>query len=322
VSRIRSLVAGLTWVALAVVIAAGIAGVAATMNRAPGTPAREELTWVGDRESEPSLDAATVELQALADHVDELSSTARDALVHVTSGDLDALQQAIANGTLQLDAVDAATTDLRVALVSVPHAGRDWALEVSEGQHHRYDELAKTAALTAGLEDDWAAFTGRALDAATMRLLLERHDQETASAAAEGTAGRYQGALDRLAASDATIVQARALRDRLAKTTDVTTLTTWIDRNADYDAALRRLYRALIESKGRVTDPVRKAFDDERAARAQLPKDTQALVVIMSDIAQGGLNQAVISIEEARGALGEALDVQEQLRAPASPAPG
>ena len=71
-----------------------------------------------------------------------------------------------------------------------------------------------------------------------------------------------------------------------------------------------------------MTDPVRKAFDGERAARAQLPRDTQALVVIMSDIAQGGLNQAVISIEQARGALGEALDVQEQLQAPASPAPG
>ncbi len=321
-SRLRSLVAGLIWVALVVVIAAGIAGLVATMNRAPGTPDREELTWVGDREAEPALDDATVRLQALSDRVDALSATARDALVHVTSGDLDALQQAITNGTLQLDAVDAATTDLRVAMVSVPHAGADWPLEVSAGQHHRYDELAKTTALTSGLEDDWAAFAGRALDAATMRSLLTRHDEETASAAAEGTAGRYQAALDRLAASDATIAQARALRDRLAKTSDVATLTTWIDRNADYDAALRHLYRALIESKGRVTDPVRKAFDGERAARALLPRDTQALVVIMSDIAQGGLNQAVISIEEARGALGEALDVQEQLQAPASPAPG
>ena len=38
------------------------------------------------------------------------------------------------------------------------------------------------------------------------------------------------------------------------------------------------------------------------------------MVVIMSDIAQGGLNQAVISIEDARGSLAQALDVQRQLR--------
>ena len=73
VSRLRSLVAGLIWVALVVVIAAGIAGLVATMNRAPGTPDREELTWVGDREAEPALDDATVRLQALSDSVDALS---------------------------------------------------------------------------------------------------------------------------------------------------------------------------------------------------------------------------------------------------------
>ena len=172
-------------------------------------------------------------------------------------------------------------------------------------------------------DSDWAAFAGRALDAATMADLLKRHDDETAKAAGEGTAGRYAAALTALNASDATIAEMRARRDRLARTSDVAVLTGWIDRNAAYDAALRRLYRALVESKGRVTDPVRAAFDAEREARAQLPKDTAAVVVIMSDIAQGGLNQAVISIEEARGALGEALDVQEQLQTPASPpAPG
>jgi hypothetical protein len=321
-SRLRSLVAAVVWLAIAVVIAAGIAGIAATMNRTPGTAAREELTWIGDREAEPALDDATVELQALSDRVDDLGSTAREALAHVTSGDLDALQAAITTGTLQLDAVDAATTDLRVALVAIPHSGEDWALHVSPEERQRYDGLEKTAGLTVGLEDSWAAFTGRALDAATMKSLLALHDEQTATAAAAGTKGSYREALDRLAESDATIARARTLRDGLAKTSDVSTLTTWIDRNADYDAALRRLYRALIESKGRVTAPVRQAFDDERAARSLLPADSQAVVVIMSDIAQGGLNQAVIKIEEARGALSEALDTQEQLQAPESPAPG
>ena len=63
------------------------------------------------------------------------------------------------------------------------------------------------------------------------------------------------------------------------------------------------LYKALIKSGARVNAEVRKAIDAEQQARAQLPGDTRALVVIMSDIAQGGLNQAVIAIEEARGSL-------------------
>ena len=52
-----------------------------------------------------------------------------------------------------------------------------------------------------------------------------------------------------------------------------------------------------------MTEAVRKAFDDEQKARKRLPVDTRPLVVIMNDVAQGGLNQVVISIEETRGSL-------------------
>ena len=224
-SRIRSFTVGLVWVALAVVIAAGIAGLAATINRTPGTPAREELTWVGDHESEPALDDATVKLQSLSDRVDELGATARDALVNVTTGDTDALQQAIAAGTLQLDAIDAATSDLQAALVSIPHAGPDWPLEVSAAQHQRYTELEQTAGLTAGLEDDWAAFTGRAAG--------RRDDALAAHAPRRGDGvggGRgHRGALPERARPARRVRRhdraGPALRDRLAKTSDVATLT-------------------------------------------------------------------------------------------------
>ena len=173
--------------------------------------------------------------------------------------------------------------------------------------------------MTDGLETDWAGFAGRALSAATLTNLLSRHDKQTADAAAQGSAAHYRQALDLLDESDAMIEQARGLRDDLAGSTDVSTLTTWIDRNAAYDAAVRRLYDALLESKGRVTDRVREAFAGEQAARRGLPADTRGLVVIMSDIARGGLNQAVISIEQARGALSSALDQQHQLQQPPEP---
>jgi hypothetical protein len=320
VNAIRTGVAGFIWVAIALLVALGVAGIAATMSHTPGTPARAELTYDGDREVEPALDAATADLQSLSDRVDDLGAAARNALTQVAAGDTDALQQTIANGTLLLDAIDAANAKLRGSVAAIPHSGDDWALDISNGTRHRYEELDRTTGITSTLEADWTLFTGRALDAATMTQLLALHDTQTANAAQEGTAGRYKAALDALDESDATIARANSLRDTLAKTSDVTTLTSWIDRNAAYDAALRQLYTALIESKGRVTPSVSKAFDNERAARAQLPADTRPLVVIMSDISQGGMNQAVISIEQARGALGEALDTQQQLQdAPTEP---
>jgi len=53
---------------------------------------------------------------------------------------------------------------------------------------------------------------------------------------------------------------------------------------------------------------VRAAYQEEGAARALLPPDTRALVVIIADIGRGGLNQAVIAIEQARGRLNLALE--------------
>ena len=56
-----------------------------------------------------------------------------------------------------------------------------------------------------------------------------------------------------------------------------------------------------------VNDAVRAAYREESAAREQLPPDTRGLVVIVADIGRGGLNQAVIAIEQARGRLNLAL---------------
>ena len=311
---LRTAVAAVAWLAAATLIALGGAGIVATANDGPGTPARAELTWDGDREVEGALDAATEQLQVLADDVDGLSRTARDALTQMVAGDIDVLQDSVAHGTLQLAGVQATASDLDAALAGIPYTGADRELRVSPALRLRYDELAATAGLTDGLEARWAGFTGQALDAATLTGLLSRHDEETAAAAREGSAAHYRQALKLLDASDATIAKSRVLQDRLAGHTDVSTLRAWLDRNAAYDAALRTLYGALLTSKGRVTADVRAAFAAEKTARAGLPEDTRALVVIMSDIAQGGLNQAMIAIEEARGSLSAALETQRRLR--------
>jgi hypothetical protein len=318
---IRRIALGIAWVLVAAVIALGAAGVVAAMTHPPGTTARPELTWAGDRAATPALDAATIELQALSNRVDTLASTARTSLTQVVGGDLEGLGATLARGDAEVTAATEQAVRLDAALDAIPGVVGDTPLGVSDAVVRRYDALAVTRDVTAGLQADWAAFTGRAINAAKLTGLLARHDAETAAAAKEGSAGHYKKALSLLDKPDATIAQTQTLRDDLASTTDVSTLSEWVDRNATYDAALRDLYRALLDSKGRVTSAVRKAFAFEQAARVQLPTDTRALVVIMGDLAQGGLNQAVISIEQARGALSAAIDAQQQLQPDTEPEP-
>ena len=308
------LVTALVWLLVVALIAVGGGGIAGTINHIAGTPARAELTAPGDAEVTPLLDAATDDLQAVADAVDTLSGSARTCLAMLLSGDQEALATSIADGTNQLDVVKGQAANLEAALADVPYMGADAGLHVRADLPERYAMLVETTVLTDGLEADWATLTGQALDASQVSGLLARHDQETAKAAAKGTAAKYAKALKLLDAPDATIATLRDIATRLAKRADTSTLTAWVDRNAAYDTALRDLYAALNDSKGVVTTAVRKAIDAEKAARAALPEDTKGIVVIMADIAQGGLNQALISIETARGQLSDALDTQRALQ--------
>jgi hypothetical protein len=315
VALARRFLVVLAWIVVAVAISLGAAGVIAAMDHVPATGDRPELTWAGDQAAIPALDAATVQLASLSDAVDQLATTARRSLTDVVAGDTEALGGTIDAGTLQVTQVRTEAARLVASLGSIPGVGERAELRLSPVLIERYQALYGTQGLTSGLEADWLSFTGRAVDASRLTAMLTRHDAETAAAAREGAAGHYRRALTLLDIPDATLADARALRDDLATTTDVGTLTAWLDRNATYDAALRELYRSLSSSGGRVTRAVRNAFDGEAAARAQLPADTRGLVVIMNDIAQGGLNQAVISIEQARGSLADALDLQQRYQA-------
>ena len=310
------------WLVVALLVALGGAGVASALNRTPGTDGRPELTWAGDRAAAPALDAATAKLRALSDAVDGLGGSARSALTDLVGGDAVALSSTLDAGSAQLVQVRAAHDALVASLAEVPGADDPAGLYVSAATRRRYAELGKTPALTTQLEGDWAVLSARALAASSIPALLAKHDVQTTAAAAEGSAGHYKQAIALLDAPVTTLQKVAVARDGLAKSADVSTLTSWIDRNNAYDAALGNLYTSLLTAKGRVTAAVRAAFAREQAARAALPKDTRAIVVIMSDIAQGGLIQAVIDIEKIRGSLASALDAQQQAQpGAASPAP-
>jgi hypothetical protein len=311
VKRLRRLVVAVVWFVVAILVALGGAGVATALNHPPATNERPELTWRGDQAAAPALDAATAKLQAMSDAVDALGASSKRALASLVAGDTAGLTATLERGTTQLAAVSAASTDLQNALAAIPYTGSDAALFVSPATTARYQQLAATPALTANLEADWDVLSARSMAASVVPDLLAKHDQETAAAAKEGEAGHYKQALSLLDAPDATLAEARTLRDSLAENADVTTLSQWIDLQGAYDASLRQLYTAMLSSKGKVTKAVRAAFAAEEAAKAALPGDTKGIVVIMGDIARGGLNQVVIDIEVARGSLAEALAAQQ-----------
>ncbi len=305
---------------MAVVTALGGAGIATSLNHPPDSGARPELTWAGDRLAAQALAVAASRLQSLSDAVDALGDSSKNALASLVAGDTAALTAALDRGSAQLATVSAETSQLQAALAAVPFTDAQAPLHVSGSTIARYQQLAAAPALTRNLESDWAVLSARSMAASAVPDLLAQHDQQTAAAAKEGEAGHYQQALALLDAPDATIAQARSLAASLSSTVDVSTLIQWLDRQAAYDAALRQLYQAMLSAHGRVTAAVRAAFAAEEAAKAGLPANTRGIVVIMGDIAQGGLNQAVIDIEIARGSIaGVMADEQGSSGSPASP---
>ena len=306
--RVRSLGLRLAWVLCALVLAFGTAGIVGGMAHEPGTSARAELTWAADQRILPGLTTAAADLGALTQDVDGLGDLATRALLAVNDGNTAALASAVKDGDDVLSKIESETLALRAKLATLPGVGRGAEGRLGGAALRRYQTLTGAFDATAGLDDSWGRLTASSLGALRLRTTLADHDQATAAAARLGTAARYAQAIAKLGESDAAIAEARKQRDAMAASVDVAILTQWIDRNADYDEALRALYQVLRSSGSKVTAAVEKAYKAEQEARALLPGDTRGLIVIMSDVARGGLNQAVIAIEEAKGRLTDALD--------------
>jgi hypothetical protein len=324
--RLRSAALAGLWLAAAALLALGAAGLITAVGAPPGSPGRAELTWAGDRAVEPGLEAATRLAETLAGTVDDLGAAGRAALAALIARDQALLARSLDGGGRLAAQIEVETAELRTQVRALPGlAGAapdplppQSALVLGPAQRQAVVLLLQAAALTEDLDRLWSQLAAGSLPALQLTTLLEDHDTTTAAAAAAGRAGRYGEAIAELDRSAEILASARALRDALAARVDVGVLDEWLDRNAAYDAALRSLYDALRRSGGRVTQEVRDAFAAEQAAKERLPPDTRGLVVIMAEIARGGLNQAVIAIEEAKGRLRDALDQLEAVRSAAA----
>ncbi len=308
---LRQWLSRLGWLLAALLLAFGSAGIVTGVGGPPGSAARPELTWAGDEAIRPAHTAALVDLRSLSSDMDDLGLLGRAALAALVARDLDALSTVVADGQVLVDSMDDQARDLEGRLFDLPGLGPGAALRLSPDTRARQAALVSALDATDGLAVSWARLT--AGSAAAIRLIheLEDHDLAAAEAARLGRSAKYEEALVVLDPADAALAGARSIRDQLANSIDVTVLDQWIERNAAYDAALRDLYEALSTSKGRVTMAVKEAIAAEQRAKERLPPDTRGLVVIMAEIAQGGMNQAVIAIEGAKGRLTAAIDVLE-----------
>ena len=316
----RSLI-GFAWLVVAVVIALGSAGIAGGLDHLPTTGARPELTYAADREVALGLDASIGDVRTLSEQVDLLAGQGRDALTALVARDTLRLQAAISAGEAQISTIQASARALRDRLAALP--GLDMAAAARFGPTilARYGILVNAPSAVEGLDDDWARLAAGSVPAIELTVHLAAHDRIAGQAVQQGAAGKYAAAIRTLAGAQAELASAQKVRDQLATRIDTRTLDTWINRNATYDAAVGNLWAAVLASPTRVTAAVRAAAERERAARAQLPADARALVVILGDVARGGLNQAVIAIEEARGRLLDALAAAAAQAGPdASPA--
>jgi hypothetical protein len=306
------------WTAVALLISAGAAGLVVGMDHIPGTAARAELTSDADATAEAALDDAQDQLADLTEDVRALGVLARGALASLSGQDLETVEQAVDEGAFLVAGISDRSRAIRAELLQVPGIGGAAAELITSAEvRARHAAMLDALEVTEGLDDAWVDLTTGSLAAARLSRLLADHDRIMGEAVLEGRSGNYEPAISKIDEAAAVLAEADTMRIQLANTVDVSTLIEWIRRNRNYEDALRALYTAVDEAGGRQTAAVREAIANERSARKELPPDARGLVVIMAEIGRGGLNGAVITIEEARGRLADAVEVS----APESPAP-
>jgi len=305
---LRRTLLAILWLLVAAVIAIGGAGLVAATTNPPGTASRAELTAAGDAAARPGLVHATSEIGGLSDDVQRLGDLGRAGLVALVGSDFTTLDSIVADGQTLAGQVEERSNAVRAELAQLPGAGPDEELSWSPETTRQRDVALGALDATQGLQGAWIKLAAGATTASKLTSLLTDHDTIAGQAAASGRAGKYAAALKTLDQAAAKLDQAKALRNILSNTIDVSTLSQWIDRNSEYDTALSNLYRATIAAKGRITNDLKNAAIEERRAHSFLPANTSGLVIILAEIARGGLNQAVIGIEQAHDQLQAAVD--------------
>ncbi len=296
-SILARLIPAAGWTAAAIVLSLGSAGIVGGTSRSPWDGSRPELTWAADQAIRPGLAAAATDLTRLSGEVNQLGELGRDAIAALINRDTGRLTATTTNGTTLVAAIGADTASIRVRLGTLPGIATGDETATGADLRQRYDAITVALANTADLQSSWVQLTTGSVVATALTQDLSDHDLHAGQAVKLGSTALYARALAAMTLAQASLASAATRRDALANTDDVSILTQWIDRNAAFDSAAVTLYKLLEASPRKVTPAIRTAFANLALARQNLPPDTRALVVILDDVARGGLNQAVIAIE-------------------------
>jgi hypothetical protein len=302
-----SLLRGIVWLALLAVLAASAAGLVGQTSHTPGTSARAELTYAGDIALQARLDAAARSLRTIAVDVDLLAGEAKRALAEIASFDPSRLEASLARGDGLAATIEAESRSLRDSLTGLPGDGPEAALAYSNATLVRRAAVLAAVDAATSIPGQWRTVTARAGDAANLTAKISEHDRTVLKAAEKGRNRKYVDGATILDRAILIVASIQDLRKRLIASTTPTVLDEWIDRNHAYDVALQALYAALDDSKGKVTVAVQDARREEQLAFAALPPDRRTIIVIVSEVARGGLTQAVLAIEDASGHIETAL---------------
>jgi hypothetical protein len=307
------------WLIGALVLSLGSAGIVGAMARSPADGSRPELTWAADQAVGPGLAAASTDLTNLTGEVDQLGQAGRDAIADVVNRDTSQLDASIASGTALVTKIVADTTAIRVKLVTLPGIATADETQIGAAERERYDAITVALSTTADLQSSWIELTTGSSVATALTKDLADHDTDAGQAVKLGSTAHYADARAALVKAQAALASASTRRDALANTVDVTILTEWIDRNSAFDSAAATLYKLLQASPRKVTPAIRAAFASLSVAKQNLPPDTRGLELILDDLARGGLNQAVIAIEDAKFSLANAVALIADASAPPAP---
>jgi len=294
--RLRRLALAIAWSFVAVVVALGGAGIVARADNFAGDVARPELTWRYDQAMAPGLRDATTEAAGIVDATDKLADAARSALVHLLAGDIDLVTADLSRGEIWLADIIARNERIDGSIAGLPYLSSPQL--VSSGTREKIAALRAIVEATQPLPERWNQLEQATVPAVQVTAVMQAHDTTVFEASQEGVRENYEEALQILDEALGQLDQVAQLRDQLAPAVDVSTLTQWIDRSRAHDEALIGVYKAVMGGKA---DEIAEAVAKQREAEAQLPPDTRALVVILGDIALGGVNQAAIAVEMVRG---------------------
>lgn len=298
---------GVIWAVLFAILAAGGAGLLGQAWHAPGSPARAELTYPGDAALDARLDVATQRLTEIAAEVERLAAESRIALEEVASSDPTRLRDSLLRGGQAATVIDVGTRDLRDSLTGLPGEGEAAIIDFSNATLVRRSAILTAIDAASGLAAHWRQVAAHATEVANLTALFTRHDTTVLQAAASGRRRNYVEAIGILDQALLTVADVQSLRARLIAGSDGTVLDEWIQRNSDYDAALRALYAALEASGNTITAEVEARRREEQIAFERLPPDRRTIVVIVAEVTRNGLTQAVVAIDDAHGRIDEAL---------------